>query len=288
MPPSPATSTSWYLPSIRAPTCGSTRRVSQNSLALSLGPRGFQLRHRGLPACGQLLELLRGRLVLGEQLVAARRGVVHRGIGELGRAHLLLRLELADALLELCDLLLERPELLALLLARLGLAALALLLGVGGFLWYSKLCGAPGIAQDSRLGHRDRLAAFRHRVHVLVQRTRVRLDATVLDVPDLRGERADQRPVVADEHERAIERRQALRERLAAREVEVVRRLVHQEQISRRHEQPRQRDTRALATGEDLRRLVDVVAAEHERAEDRAPARGRRIGRRALDDLLHL
>src|SRR6185436_18896892 len=85
----------------------------------------LQLRHRLLPAGHELLELVLRGLVVAEQLVAARGVVVDGRVRELGRAGLLLGLERADPLLELRDLLLERAEPGAALLARLGLAALA-------------------------------------------------------------------------------------------------------------------------------------------------------------------
>ena len=66
----------------------------------------------------------------------------------------------------------------------------------------------------------------------------------------------------------------------------MVRRLIHQQQVARLDEQLGEGDARLLATRQHLDRLVGVVAAEHERAEDRAHARRWRLGRRALDDLI--
>src|SRR5262249_13337735 len=64
-----------------------------SSLLGVLGARGLELGGRFLPPCRQLLELvLRGGEV-GEQLVAARRVGIHRRVGELCRADLLLGLE---------------------------------------------------------------------------------------------------------------------------------------------------------------------------------------------------
>src|ERR1700733_461989 len=134
MPPSPATATSWYLPSISWPMGFTTRAVwlsrdrAKRSLAVfsrEHDPRGFERRHRGLPPAGQLLELFAAGLIVAEQLGAARRVVVNGRICEPRRAGLLPGVPHRDPLFELCDLLLERPELRRLFLTRLGLAALA-------------------------------------------------------------------------------------------------------------------------------------------------------------------
>src|SRR5262245_49708325 len=144
MPPSPATSRSWYLPSISFPpgwpgcTSGVSRarrttaswpavsRTGRRDLArFQLRLRRLELRHRGLPAAGQLLELVLRGLVVGEQLVAARRVVVHGRVRQLRRPHFLLGFEHADPFLELRHLLFKRTELRSAPLARFGLAPLA-------------------------------------------------------------------------------------------------------------------------------------------------------------------
>ena len=66
----------------------------------------------------------------------------------------------------------------------------------------------------------------------------------------------------------------------------MVRRLVHQQEVARLHQQPRERDAGLLATGEHLHRLVDVVTAEHEPAEDLPHARRRRIRGRPQHHLI--
>ena len=51
-------------------------------------------------------------------------------------------------------------------------------------------------------------------------------------------------------------------------EVEVVRRLVEEENVRRLEQHPGQSETALLSPGEDLHPLVDVVSVEQERPED--------------------
>ena len=86
---------------------------------------------------------------------------------------------------------------------------------------------------------------------------------------------------MADEHHRAAEVAQGVEQDPLAVQVEVVGRLVHDQQVARLEEHPRQLEPRPLPAREDPDRLVHVVAAEQEAAEDRA-VRDRGLGRRGL------
>ena len=72
--------------------------------------------------------------------------------------------------------------------------------------------------------------------------------------------------VVADDHEGASVRLEGLDQRLVRREVEVVRRLVEQEQLRRGvgEEQRRERRPEALPTGQDTDELVGGTTSEEE------------------------
>jgi hypothetical protein len=99
------------------------------------------------------------------------------------------------------------------------------------------------------------------------------LDLPAAHVPDPRRQLAHEAAVVADEQQRPVVRAQRLRQALARVEVEVVGRLVHQQQVARLDEQPRQRHARPLAARQHADLLVDVVAAEQERPEHAAHPR---------------
>jgi hypothetical protein len=89
-------------------------------------------------------------------------------------------------------------------------------------------------------------------------------------VQDVLRQGADEVHVVADEDERPVVRLERAHEGVDRGDVEVRRRLVHQEEVRRLDEEAREREARLLAAGEDGHLLVDVVLAEEEGAEDRA------------------
>ena len=89
-------------------------------------------------------------------------------------------------------------------------------------------------------------------------------------------DRVEQRAVVRDEQHRAGERLERGLERLAALEVEMVRRLVEDEEVRARRDDDREREPPPLAAGErGDRLLVRVPAGEEEAAEQRLRLRPR-------------
>ena len=74
--------------------------------------------------------------------------------------------------------------------------------------------------------------------------------------------------VVRDEDDRGVERSQHALEPLERLDVEVVRRLVEQQQVGLRGERARERGARQLAAGEGRERPVEVVVREAEPAHD--------------------
>ena len=80
--------------------------------------------------------------------------------------------------------------------------------------------------------------------------------------------------VVGDEDDRGVERRQLALEPLEALDVEVVRRLVEQQQVGIGREGARERGARQLAAGERVERPVEVGVGEPE-APERSTPRGR-------------
>ena len=76
------------------------------------------------------------------------------------------------------------------------------------------------------------------------------------------GDRVEQRAVVGDEQHRAGERLERGLERLAALEVEVVRRLVEDEEVRARRDDDREREPAPLAAGEHLDRLLVLPQPE--------------------------
>ena len=96
----------------------------------------------------------------------------------------------------------------------------------------------------------------------LVARRRPRVD---LD-DDVR-QRPQEVAVVRDEHERAVVGLQELLQPLDGRQVEVVRRLVQQQEVGLRREDARELRAHTPATGERLERLGEVLGREAEAAE---------------------
>ena len=77
---------------------------------------------------------------------------------------------------------------------------------------------------------------------------------------------------MGDEHDRRVERRQLALEPLEALHVEVVRRLVEQEEVRVGREGAREGGARQLSAGERVERPVEVGVAEPEPTEDRRGA----------------
>src|SRR5262249_20944425 len=78
-----------------------------------------------------------------------------------------------------------------------------------------------------------------------------------------------QRAVVGDEQQRALERLQRRLQRLAALQVEMVRRLVQDQDVRARVDQDRQRQPPPLAARQPVQRLLRLLAAEQEAPQQR-------------------
>src|SRR5205814_9226971 len=88
---------------------------------------------------------------------------------------------------------------------------------------------------------------------------RVALESGIADVPDLAGQAVDEVAIVADGDDRAFVLTEHALELLAGGEVEVVGRLVEDEEVRLARRQPREREPRALAAGEHPDRAEHVL-----------------------------
>ena len=81
------------------------------------------------------------------------------------------------------------------------------------------------------------------------------------------ADRLQQGAVVGDEHHRPLEGRKRVLERLAALDVEVVGRLVEDQDVGAGGDEDRQREAPLLAAGDVVERFLHVGAGEEEAAE---------------------
>ncbi len=102
----------------------------------------------------------------------------------------------------------------------------------------------------------------------------VDVDAAVFDLEDAGGEAVDEVAVVRDEEDGAGELFDGVEEHVFGAHVEVVGRLVEQEEVGGRDEHAGEGVAVALAAGEHAEGLEDVVAGEHEAAEEIAERDG--------------
>ena len=96
---------------------------------------------------------------------------------------------------------------------------------------------------------------------------RVGRELAGVDVQHALRDRADEMDVVADENERPFVLRERADERVDRADVEMRRRLVHEQEIRRIEQQLDQREPRFFAAAEHADGLENVVAAEEKRAE---------------------
>ena len=101
-------------------------------------------------------------------------------------------------------------------------------------------------------------------------------------------DRLEEPAVVGDEDHGGVERRELALEPLEARDVEVVRRLVEQQQVGVAAERARERGARQLAAREGAQRPVEVVVGEAEPAHDRAVALAPAVAAGVLEPRLRL
>ena len=90
---------------------------------------------------------------------------------------------------------------------------------------------------------------------------------TVANRDDALAEPFEQIAVVRDDEQRAVVLGQHVFERFAARDVEIVGRLVEEEAVGALRHQPREHDAPPLAAGERLDHLVTGVTAEVQAAQ---------------------
>ena len=100
--------------------------------------------------------------------------------------------------------------------------------------------------------------------------------------------RLEEPAVVRDEDDACVEGRQLVLEPLEARDVEVVRRLVEQQQVRVAAERARERRARQLAAGERVEQAVEIRLAEAEAARDRADALAPVVAAGVLEPRLRL
>ena len=96
----------------------------------------------------------------------------------------------------------------------------------------------------------------------------------------------EQLEVVADDEQRAAVAAQELHEPRACVDVEVVRRLVEQEDVAPREQDAGELDPASLAAGEHREREVDAVALDAETGDERAHLRLRRVATVGAERLL--
>ena len=130
----------------------------------------------------------------------------------------------------------------------------------------------------------DLLALALERLGLVLQRLRalaavgavlhvVELAAAALELEHPGRDALEEPAIVRDEQHRAVEAVQLLLEPLERAEVEVVRRLVEQQQVRVRRERTRERGPGQLAARERLERTLELLVGEPEPAQDRPEAR---------------
>ena len=143
-----------------------------------------------------------------------------------------------------------------------------------GFVFGSR--GFASRTATSAVGCRGRPCA---RLHEIGPATVVGVECLLLDCDRAIGDRVEQGAVVRDEQYRARERLERRLERLAALQVEVVGRLVEDEQVRARCHDDGEREPAPLAPGERGHRLLVLVpAGEEEAAQQRLRLRPLQAG----------
>ena len=148
--------------------------------------------------------------------------------------------------------------------------------------------GRGGDLGRTRQRWRRRRRLGRARLEQIVVVARAQDDAALLDARRVCRDGVDQRTIVRHEQDRALERVEGILERLAALDVEVVRRLVEHEQVRARGDDRRERQAAALAARQHADLALDLALREQEHAQDGAGLRLRqaspRAGSERLDD----
>ena len=148
--------------------------------------------------------------------------------------------------------------------------------------WRSRSISAP--CRVASLASRSSSAA--RAVDVLRVRALVLGELAVVEVQHARDRRVEQLEVVADDEQRAAVRAQEADEPLLGVVVEVVGRLVEQQQVAAREEDARELDPAALATGQRVDGEVEPAVGEAEAGRDAAHLRLGRVAARVAELLL--
>src|SRR5581483_9336997 len=147
-------------------------------------------------------------------------------------------------------------------------------------------------ARDVGLDADDLLLRVQHPRRLLappgMPRTGEERAAAGLDLERRRRHRLEEPAVVRDEDHRRVERRELALEPLEVRDVEVVRRLVEEEQVGIAAQRARERGTRQLAAGERPQRPVEILRRETEPAHDRRRVIAPAVAARVLEPRLRL
>ena len=114
-----------------------------------------------------------------------------------------------------------------------------------------------------------RTCAVEHEAGVVVHVAGERLDVAIGDEPQPVGDQLDQRAIVGDENHRAVVIVERVEQRATAVDVEMVGRLVQDQQVRRRHGNQVQQQPRPLAAGQALDRCLLLVEAEPELRQPR-------------------
>jgi len=185
-------------------------------------------------------------------------GRFQRG-GEVG----LFGLELSDEFFELADLLATFANFVG---GGFGCGGRGLLGNCGG-LWLSRLF-RPGVAEAGGEGSAGVAGVgFFQKIIVVAG---IRCEAAGMDVEHGFRQRTDEVDVVADEDQRAFVVFERTDEGVDGLNIKVSRRLVHQEEVGRFHEDAGEGKAGFFTAGEDADGFVHVVFAEEESAEDGA------------------
>ena len=107
--------------------------------------------------------------------------------------------------------------------------------------------------------------------------------AAGLELEHRGADRLEEPAVVGDEHDRGVERLQVRLQPLQRADVEVVRRLVEQQQVGVAGERARERGARQLAARERGERAIEVTVAEAEAMQRRVDALAPAVAARVLE-----
>ena len=143
--------------------------------------------------------------------------------------------------------------------------------------------GSLRMTSGSKIGSQRFLSAEVVFVVAFVQRD----DGAVLHFKHARRQSIDEVAVVRNKNHRAGERRNRFQQHILGPHIQVVGRLVQQQKIRRRHQNPRQRKAVPLSARKHAQRLEHIVAGKEKAAQQRAQLDFRHLQRGAADVIQH-